>query len=153
MSGRFAMQLRRYGRYFAILMALAIIGTAAGFYILLQQRLPNPFQTFYAVDARFPTVAAVAPGLGEPVNVAGVHVGEITGTSLHGGQGVIHMEIDPHKLPRLFRDAQASLVPNTPLKDMQVNIIPGTAKPLARWPTGARFRSRRRPRRSTPTSC
>jgi phospholipid/cholesterol/gamma-HCH transport system substrate-binding protein len=122
------MQMRRYGRYFAILMALAIVGTAAGFYILLQQRLPNPFQMLYAVDARFPTAAAVAPGLGEPVNVAGVHVGEITGTSLQDGQGVIHMEIDPHKLPRLYRDAQASLVPNTPLKDMQVNIVPGSSK-------------------------
>ncbi len=125
MSGRFGMQLRRYGRYFATLMALVIVGSAAGFYILLQQRLPNPFQTFYAVDARFPTAAAVAPGLGEPVNVAGVHVGEITGTSLRDGQGVVHMEIDPHKMPRLYRDAQASLVPNTPLKDMQVNIVPG----------------------------
>jgi phospholipid/cholesterol/gamma-HCH transport system substrate-binding protein len=36
------------------------------------------------------------------------------------------MEIDPHKLPRLYRDAQANLVPNTPLKDMQVNIAPGS---------------------------
>ena len=65
------------------------------------------------------------PGLGEPVNVAGVHVGEIVGTSLEGGQGIIHMEIDPGKMPRLYRDAHADLVPNTPLKDMQVNIAPG----------------------------
>ena len=126
MRGRFGMQLRRYGRSFAILMALAVVGTAAGFYILLQQRLPNPFSSLYSVDARFPTAAAVAPGLGEPVNVAGVHVGEIVGTSLQDGQAVIHMEIDPHKLPHLYRDAQANLVPNTPLKDMQVNIAPGS---------------------------
>jgi phospholipid/cholesterol/gamma-HCH transport system substrate-binding protein len=125
MSGRMALQIKRYGRYVVILLALMAIGTACGFYILLQQRLPNPFQTFYAVDGAFPTAAAVAPGLGEPVNVAGVHVGEITGTSLLSGQGVIHMEIDPHKLPRLYRDAHADLVPNTPLKDMQVNIFPG----------------------------
>jgi phospholipid/cholesterol/gamma-HCH transport system substrate-binding protein len=128
MSGRTALQIRRYGRYFAILLVLVVIGSGAGFYILLQQRLPNPFSTFYSVNGAFPSAAAVVPGLGEPVNVAGVHVGEITGTSLQSGQGVIHMEIDPTKLPgrQLYRDAHADLVPNTPLKDMQVNIAPGT---------------------------
>lgn len=127
MRGRMTLQIRRYGRSLLILLSLMAVGTAAGFYILTQQRLPNPFKTFYPINAAFPTVAAVAPGLGEPVNVAGVHVGEITATSLQGGQGVIHMEIDPTKLPgrQLYRDAAAELVPNTPLKDMQVNIFPG----------------------------
>ncbi len=125
MKGRFGLQVRRYGRSFAILMALIVVGTAAGFYILLQQRLPNPFQTFYAVDGAFSTTAGVVPGLGLPVNVAGVHVGEIVGTSLKDGRGVIHMEIDPHKMSHLYRNAHADLVPNTPLKDMQVNISPG----------------------------
>jgi phospholipid/cholesterol/gamma-HCH transport system substrate-binding protein len=121
-----ALQIRRYGRSFATLLALIVIGLACGFYILLQQRLPNPFQSFYSVNGAFPTAAAVVPGLGEPVNVAGVHVGEITGASLQNGQGVIHMEIDPSKMPRLYRDAHADLVPNTPLKDMQINIAPGS---------------------------
>ncbi len=125
MSGRAAVQIRRYGRSFAVLLALMVLGTACGFYILLQQRLPNPFQSFYAVNGAFPTAAAVVPGLGEPVNVAGVHVGEIVGTSLANGHGVIQMEIDPSKLPRLYRDATAELVPNTPLKDMEVDIQPG----------------------------
>ncbi len=89
------LQIRRYGRYFLILIALIVVGTAAGFYILLQQRLPNPFQSFYPVNAAFPTAAAVVPGLGEPVTSPGVRVGEITGTSLGNGQGVIHMDIDP----------------------------------------------------------
>ncbi len=119
------LQLRRYGRYLLILVGLIVIGTAAGFYILLQQRLPNPFQTFYQVNAAFPSAAAVVPGLGEPVNVAGVHVGEITDTSLSNGQGIIHMEIDPKKMPHLYKDASAVLVPNTPLDDMQVDITPG----------------------------
>jgi phospholipid/cholesterol/gamma-HCH transport system substrate-binding protein len=125
-KGRVGLQVRRYGRSFAILLALMVVGTAAGFYILLQQRLPNPFQTFYSVDAAFPTASAVVPGLGEPVNVAGVHVGEIVGTSLRDGHGIVHMEIDPAKMPRLYRDAHADLVPNTPLKDMEINVAPGT---------------------------
>ena len=126
MSERFKVQLRRYGRSFVILAVLIVIGTAAGFYILLQQRLPNPFQTFYAVNGAFPTAAAVVPGLGEPVNVAGVRVGEITGTDLVNGHGIIHMDIDPSKLLHVYNDASATLVPNTPLKDMQVNIAPGS---------------------------
>ncbi|MBV9311526.1 MAG: hypothetical protein JOZ73_11875 [Solirubrobacterales bacterium] len=128
MSSRMRLQIRRYGRYFLIWLGLVVIGTGAGFYILLQQRLPNPFQKFYTVDAAFPSAAAVVPGLGEPVNVAGVHVGEIVGASLRNGQGVIHMQIDPSKLPgaQIYRDAHADLVPNTPLKDMQVNIFPGS---------------------------
>ncbi len=125
-GGRAAVQLRRYGRSFVILILLAIVGSACGFYILLQQRLPNPFQKFYSVNGEFSNAAAVVPGLGEPVNVAGVHIGEITGTSLQEGLGVIHMQIDPSKLPRLYRDAHASLVPNTPLKDMEVDIYPGS---------------------------
>jgi phospholipid/cholesterol/gamma-HCH transport system substrate-binding protein len=129
-------QIRRYGRSALILLLLMITGTAAGFYILLQQRLPNPFQTFYAVNASFSSASAVVPGLGEPVNVAGVHVGEITGTSLENGQGVVHMEIDPHKMPRLYRDAAANLVPNTPLKDMEVDIAPGH-KSAGVLPSGA----------------
>jgi len=127
MKGRAGLQIRRYGRSFLILLVLMVVGTAAGFYILLQQRLPNPFQTFYSVNAEFSSAAAVVPGLGEPVNVAGVHVGEITGTSLQNGLGIIHMEIDPHKMKRLYANAHADLVPNTPLKDMQVNISPGSS--------------------------
>jgi phospholipid/cholesterol/gamma-HCH transport system substrate-binding protein len=124
--GRTRTQIRRYGRSFAVLVALMIVGSASGFYILLQQRLPNPFQNYYSVNAAFPTAAAVVPGLGEPVLVAGVHVGEIAGTSLANGQGIIHMDIDPSKLRHLYRNASAELVPNTPLKDMQVDIQPGT---------------------------
>lgn len=127
MKRRTRVQIRRYGRSFAVLVALMVLGTACGFYILLQQRLPNPFQTFYAVNAAFPSAAAVVPGLGEPVNVAGVHVGQIVGTSLQGGQGVIHMQIDPSKLTRMYRDASAQLVPKTPLKDMEIDIAPGHA--------------------------
>jgi phospholipid/cholesterol/gamma-HCH transport system substrate-binding protein len=139
MKGRMALQIRRYGRYFLILLGLMIVGTAAGFYILVHQRLPNPFSTFYSVNGAFPAATAVVPGLGEPVNVAGVHVGEITGTSLKNGQGIIHMQIDPTKLPgkQLYQNAHADLVPNTPLKDMQVNIAPGNPStgPLPRGAT------------------
>ena len=134
-------------------MALVVIGTAAGFYILLQQRLPNPFQTFYAVDAAFSTAAAVAPGLGEPVNVAGVHVGEITGTSLQDGQGVIHMEIDPHKMPRLYPRRAGQPGAQHAAEGHAGRTSRRAAQRPARCPRGHDPGGARRPRRSTPTSC
>jgi phospholipid/cholesterol/gamma-HCH transport system substrate-binding protein len=124
-STRTRVQIRRYGRHFAALLTLIVVGTACGFFILLNQRLPSPFQSHYSVNAAFRSATAVVAGLGEPVNVAGVRVGQITGTELHDGQAIVHMSIDPSKLPQLYRGAHAALVPNTPLKDMQVDIFPG----------------------------
>jgi phospholipid/cholesterol/gamma-HCH transport system substrate-binding protein len=122
---RFKVQIRRYGFYAAMVVLVAAIGTAAGFYILLQERLPSPFTSYYTLYGSFSSVNAVAPGLGEPVNVAGVHVGEIAGVDLHDGHGILQLDIDPGVLPHVYRDAAAALVANTPLKDMELNIIPG----------------------------
>jgi phospholipid/cholesterol/gamma-HCH transport system substrate-binding protein len=127
---RLRVQLKRYGRSFLVLLALWVVGITAAIYILLQQRLPNPFSSFVSVNGVFQSSAGVVPGLGEPVNVAGVKVGQITGTSLKEGRAIIHMQIDPTKLPGhdIYRNASATLFPNTPLKDMEINIDPGTAR-------------------------
>jgi phospholipid/cholesterol/gamma-HCH transport system substrate-binding protein len=135
--GRTLLQIRRYGRAFLIVILLAVVGSVAGGYILIQERLPNPFASFYKINAAFPTAAAVVPGLGEPVDVAGVHVGEILGVELHAGQGVVKMEIDPSKgVRQVYRNAYAVLTPTTPLKDMYVDINPGT-KSAGALPSGA----------------
>ena len=128
MKGRTALQIRRYGRSFLVVLALMVVGTAAAVIILAEQRLSNPFAHFYRINAAFPSAAAVVPGLGEPVDVAGVHVGEITGVKLHAGQGIIQMEVDPNKgVGHFYANAYAVLTPNTPLDDMYVDINPGTA--------------------------
>jgi phospholipid/cholesterol/gamma-HCH transport system substrate-binding protein len=136
MSRRTRIQLRRYGGHLVLLLILMVVGTAAGFFILLNQRLPNPFQSYYQVNGAFTTAAAVVPGLGEPVNVAGVRVGQINGTSLQDGQATVRMQIDPSQLPAIYRDAHADLVPRTPLKDMEVDIWPGE-RSSGRLPSGA----------------
>lgn len=136
MRRRTVLQIRRYGGHFALLVALIAAGTAAGFFILLNQRLPDPFQSYYQLNGAFTTAAAVVPGLGEPVNVAGVRVGQINGTSLQDGQAIIHMQIDPSQLPAIYRNARADLVPRTPLKDMEVNIWPGT-RSAGKLPAGS----------------
>jgi phospholipid/cholesterol/gamma-HCH transport system substrate-binding protein len=123
---RLRVQLRRYALSFLALLGLIGCGAAAGFYILLQERLPNPFASLYTVNAAFPTASGVVPGLGEPVDIAGVHVGEISGTSLKDGRAVVSMEIDPGDVRHLYRDASAELIPETPLDNMEVDIQPGS---------------------------
>jgi phospholipid/cholesterol/gamma-HCH transport system substrate-binding protein len=127
--GRLRLQIRRYGRYAAIMVVLWVIGIAVGAYIVTQQRFPNPFASYLNVKGNFETAAAVVPGLGEPVNIAGVNVGEITNVTLKNGVAVIAMKLNPSKLPAphvLYGNATADLFPNTPLKDMEIDIDPGT---------------------------
>jgi len=125
-------QLERSLGRIVLLAVLMAAGLVSAFYILSQERLQSPFASSYTVYADFAGVAGVAPGLGEPVNVSGVQVGQIGGARLQGGHGVLELKIDPDKLPRLYANARAVLVPSSPLKDMQVNLVPGgrPAKPL-----------------------
>lgn len=120
--------LRKHGKWLGVIAFLMVAATLAGGYILVQQRLTNPFADFYTVNAEFSTTAGLNPGLGQAVNVAGVRVGTITNTRLKNGNALAIMQVKPSKLPHIFKDAHAVLVPNSPLKDMQIELYPGTAK-------------------------
>lgn len=120
--------IRENGKWLGVIAFLMLTATLAGGYILVQQRLTNPFAAKYTVQAEFDTTAGLNPGLGQPVNVAGVRVGTITTTTLKDGLAVVKMEVKPGKLKHIFKDAHATLVPNSPLKDMQVELAPGTPK-------------------------
>jgi phospholipid/cholesterol/gamma-HCH transport system substrate-binding protein len=118
-------QLRVYGRWVAAIAFLAALAAVAGAYILVHQRLQTPLDRRYTVYADLPTSSGLAPGLGEAVNVAGVRVGQIAGAKLVDGVARLALEIDPGKLPRVYDNATAALIPNTPLKDMLVELGPG----------------------------
>lgn len=119
-------QIERYGRWLLAIAGLAAIAFVAFGYILSQQNLTFPWQERYIVKAQFSSAPGAGGGLGQPVNVAGVEVGKVLGTELVDGLSVAELEIDPAKLPAVYRDARAMLVPRTPLKDMQVEVSPGT---------------------------
>jgi phospholipid/cholesterol/gamma-HCH transport system substrate-binding protein len=119
------LQISRYGRYGIAVLALMAISTAVGGYIVIKQHLKLPLQSRYTVKAEFETSNGLTPGLAQPVNVAGVRVGQITDAELRDGRSIVTLEIDPGKLPHVYADARADLVPNTPLKDMQVELTPG----------------------------
>jgi phospholipid/cholesterol/gamma-HCH transport system substrate-binding protein len=116
----------RYTGYVVIIGVVAVAAIIASLYILSQERLAAPWATSYEVKAEFNDLTGVAPGLGLTVNVAGVHVGQISGVRSTGGHAVATLRIDPDELPHVYRDARATLVPNTPLKDMRIDLSPGT---------------------------
>lgn len=130
------LRLRREGRWLIVIGAIVVIAIACAIYLLSNERLASPFSSAYDVKAEFADVGAVAPGLGEPVNVAGVRVGQVSGVELRNGRGLLTLRIDPGKMAHLYPGTRAMLVPNTPLKDMQVDLAPGrpAGRPL---PDGA----------------
>jgi len=117
--------LKKHGKWLSVIAFLMLCATVAGGYILTKQRLANPFASYYTVNADFSNTAGLNPGLGQAVNVAGVRVGTITSAELRGGLAHVNMQIKPGKLKHVYADAHAVLVPNSPLKDMQVELYPG----------------------------
>jgi phospholipid/cholesterol/gamma-HCH transport system substrate-binding protein len=104
---------------------LVVIGIASAAYVLVQQRLNLPLRDTYHVKVEFTAADGVVPGLGQPVQVAGVKVGTISAARLAGGNAEVTIEIERAQLPRLHADARATLEPVTPLKDMRVALDPG----------------------------
>jgi phospholipid/cholesterol/gamma-HCH transport system substrate-binding protein len=124
--------VRTYGRFVVAIALLAVLGLISGTYILVNQRLRLPFEQRYTIYADLTSSSGLAAGLGQAVNVAGVQVGQISGSKLVDGHARIAMEIDPGKLPHVYEDAKAELVADTPLKDLVMELGPGRppAKPL-----------------------
>jgi phospholipid/cholesterol/gamma-HCH transport system substrate-binding protein len=126
-------QVGRYGKWLVAIAFLVVVGAASGAFILAQERFSSPFANRYTLHAQFTNVSGLTPGLGQPVNVAGVRVGEVLDANVQQGDAVVTMSIDPAKLPHVYADATATLAPNTPLEDMEVDLDPGlrSEPPLA----------------------
>jgi phospholipid/cholesterol/gamma-HCH transport system substrate-binding protein len=67
----------------------------------------------------------VTAGQGQTVDVAGVQVGDVGGVTLQNGHAVVTMDIFPKYGP-IYRNATVLLRPRTPLKDMYLELYPGT---------------------------
>lgn len=115
----------------ASIAALMVIGVLCAAYVLVNQRLRQPFRDVYHVKVELAAGDGVAPGLGQPVMVAGVNVGSISASQLHGGRTVVTLEIDRDELPVIRRNARVSLEPVTPLKDMRITLDPGSGRAAA----------------------
>jgi len=119
------LQLKRNWASMVAIIVLIVVAVLAGSSNLSQQHLRTPFQDRYTMSAELENSIALTPGLNQPVNVAGVRIGDVIGVTLKNGRAVVRMSIDPHKLPNLYANATAVMIPNTGAKDMQINLTPG----------------------------
>ena len=119
----------------AAIVALLVLSVAVAGYILSKERLRFPFiqSTPFTMNAEFSTAQAVTPGQGQSVRVSGVQIGEIGGVKLQNGMAVVQMQIDPKYKHLIHQNATALLRPRTGLKDMFIELNPGTtASPAAK---------------------
>jgi phospholipid/cholesterol/gamma-HCH transport system substrate-binding protein len=119
---------------FAAIGVLILAAIAVSTYILEHQPSFVFGQSYYTVRAPFATAAAVTSGQGQAVTIAGVQVGQVGGVSLHNGQAIVTMNIYKQYAP-IYRNATVLLRPRTPLKDMYLELDPGT-RGAGRVPAG-----------------
>jgi phospholipid/cholesterol/gamma-HCH transport system substrate-binding protein len=124
--------IRKHLRDFIAILGLFVISGAVAVYILDNQRLTLPAwvpvvgKDFFEFKAEFSNAQAVTPGQGQTVNVAGVKVGEIARVDLEDGRALLGLRLDDPTI-EVHRDATMLLRPKTGLKDMVVELNPGTA--------------------------
>jgi phospholipid/cholesterol/gamma-HCH transport system substrate-binding protein len=126
--------IAKHARHFGAVIGLALIAAVVAGYILSHQRLRFPWEGRpFELQAAFSTAQAVTPGQGQTVRVSGVRVGDISGVKLEDGRAVVTMSLDPQYKDLVHTDATALLRPKTGLKDMFIELDPGTTRaPLAR---------------------
>jgi phospholipid/cholesterol/gamma-HCH transport system substrate-binding protein len=119
--------LKAHRRDFAAILVLVAGALAVAAYVLYHQPSFTLGQTYYTVRAEFASSAAVTPGQGQAVTIAGVQIGLVGGVQLENGQAVVTMNIFKQYAP-IYRDATVLLRPRTPLKDMYLALDPGTKR-------------------------
>jgi len=119
--------IRDHLRDFLAILGLVIVALIATFIIVQNQRLRIPLLEAkpFELKAEMSTAQAVTPGQGQTVRVAGVRVGDISSVDYENGHAVVSMAIDRKFLP-VYKDATVLLRPKTGLKDMFLELDPGT---------------------------
>ena len=130
-SGPVRRQIRKYLRDFLAIIFMILVAAGVAGYILSNQRfylpawVPVVGTDFYELKAELGTAQAVVPGQGQTVNIAGVKVGDIGSVKLEDGRAVVEMKIRRKYAP-IYKDATILLRPKTGLKDMFLELDPGT---------------------------
>ena len=119
--------IRDHSRDFLAILGLLVVGMTSAWIILQNERLRIPVleERPFELKAELETGQAITPGQGQTVRVAGVRIGDIGKVEYDDGVAVVSMDID-HKYLPVYRDATILLRPKTGLKDMFLELDPGT---------------------------
>ncbi len=113
------------------LIGLIVLGCAVGSYILSQQRLNPPAwipvvgEDTFVIKAELDNAQGVLPGQGQAVNISGIKVGSIQSVELEDGRAVATLSIED-RFSRIYPNASVLLRPKTGLKDMLIELDPGS---------------------------
>ena len=122
--------IRKHLGDFVALTALAVLGVGVAAYIVFNQdarsRIPLIEEKPFTIQAEFSDAQAVTPGQGQTVRIAGVRVGQITKINLRDGRAIVTLDLERKYEGRIRQNASALLRPRTGLKDMFVELDPGT---------------------------
>jgi phospholipid/cholesterol/gamma-HCH transport system substrate-binding protein len=119
--------IREHWKDFAAIVGLLAVALSVSAVILSNQRFHFPFTAKpVRMYAELPTAQGVTPGQGQQVTVAGVTIGRIEGVELRGGRALVELGIFPRYRDLVRTDASALLRPRTGLKDMFLQVDPGT---------------------------
>ena len=120
--------ISKHLRDFVAILGLIVISIGIGGYILSNQRLRFPVieDKPFVLKAEFSNARGVLPGQGQTVRVAGMRIGDIGKVELEEGVAVVKMELEQEFKTLVHRDATALLRPRTGLKDMFIELDPGS---------------------------
>ena len=121
-------QIGKYWRPFAAIIGLILIAALTSAYILTNQRLRFPFISDKPVRmyAEMENAQSVTPGQGQTVQIAGVKIGDIGEVKLRQGRAIVALDLQPKYKDYIHTDARATLRPRTGLKDMYIQVYPGS---------------------------
>jgi phospholipid/cholesterol/gamma-HCH transport system substrate-binding protein len=121
--------IRKHAKEFLAVVGLIAVAGGVSMFILNEQRMRFPWEASpLRLKAEFPTAQAVTAGQGQTVRVSGVRIGDIGDVELENGKAVVEMVIDPEYKGMVRTDAHALLRPRTGLKDMFIDLEPGSDK-------------------------
>jgi phospholipid/cholesterol/gamma-HCH transport system substrate-binding protein len=124
--------IQKHMRDFIAIILLSVAGLGVAGYILAHQRfylpkwVPVLGTDFFELKGEFSTAQSVTPGQGQTVDIAGVPVGEIKKVELNDGRAIVTMAIKQKYADMIKQDATMLLRPKKGLKDMIVELDPGT---------------------------
>ncbi len=120
--------IREHRNDFIAILGLLVLSVIVSVYILDHERLHFPFvNSPETINAEFSTAQAVEPGQGQYVTISGVQIGLIGKIQVQSGLAVVQLQIQPKYKNTIHTNATALLRPRTGLKDMFVEIDPGTS--------------------------
>jgi phospholipid/cholesterol/gamma-HCH transport system substrate-binding protein len=126
------MAIRKHLREVGAVFGLIVLAAFVAIYILNAQSMRFPFveESPKHITVELQNAQAVEPGQGQTVRVAGVEVGRISGVKVVRGIAAVEVELEPEYKDLIREDATALLRPKTVLKDMFLEVSPGTGRVL-----------------------